>query len=234
LPFIPLLSEGRGAACLPSLSAGRGEVSFLHFNLPINSLFYLMQKNEEPVYFKSQSHFRKWLEKNHAKKDELWLGFYKVGSGKKGITPKQALDEALAFGWIDGIRKSIDEESYKNRYTPRRKGSVWSDINTKRVKELQKMGVMHEAGLKAFGQRKEHRAGLYSFEQPGIELPVEYEKKFIKNKKAWKYFNEQPPGYRRTSTWWVISAKKEETRLKRLDILIKDSASQTRIAMLKR
>lgn len=193
-----------------------------------------MDKNEIPKFFKTQSDFRKWLEKNHDKKDELWLGFYKVDSGKKGITPKEALDEALCFGWIDGIRKAIDEKSYKNRYTPRRKGSVWSDINTKRVKELKRKGVMHKAGMAAFEKREEHKAGLYSFEQPIVKLKPEYEKKFMKNKKAWKYFNEQAPWYRKTSTWWVISAKKEETRLKRLDILINDSANGTRISMLKR
>lgn len=188
----------------------------------------------KPVFFKTQSELHKWLKKNSEKKTELFIGFYKVGSGKKGITNKEALDEALAFGWIDGIRHSIDEESYKNRYTPRRRGSNWSNINIKRVKELIKLGLMQPKGLEEFEKRDKKKSGSYSFENKKPELSKEFVKKFKANKKAWEYFSDKAPWYKRTSSHWVMSAKKEETRLRRLEILITDSQKGKDIALLDR
>lgn len=183
-------------------------------------------------FFMTQEAFRKWLEKNHSKKDELWLGYYKKSSGKKSITYKQALDEVLCFGWIDGIVKGIDDEKYCQRYTPRRPKSIWSAVNIKKIEELSKAGRMHEAGLKTFNNRDLKRAGLYSFEQKEITMPAAYIKKLKANKKAWEYFSNMPLGYQKTATWWVISAKQETTRLRRLDTLIKDSEAGRKIAPL--
>jgi len=174
-------------------------------------------------YFRSQKEFHTWLAKNHAKETELWLGFYKVASGKKGITYKQALDEALCYGWIDAIRKSIDDESYTIRFTLRKPTSIWSMVNIKRVGELKEMGLIQPAGLVAFGKRKEEKSAVYSFEQKNPRLTAEAEKQFKKNKKAWAFFKEQAPWYQRTSSWWVVSAKREETKQSRLETLIKDS-----------
>lgn len=185
-------------------------------------------------YFKSQAEWRKWLERNHDKAQEIWIGFYKVNSGKKGITYKEAVDEALCFGWIDGVRYSVDELSYKNRFTPRRPKSNWSDVNIKRVKELTELGLMQPSGLKAFTVDGQNNMGKYSFEAKSRELAPEYIKQFMKNKGAWEFYNSQAPWYRKTANWWVMSAKQEETRLKRLAILIQDSENNLRIKMLRR
>ena len=184
-------------------------------------------------FFKTPEAFRKWLEKNHNKKDELWLGFYKKSSGKKSITYKEVVDAVLCFGWIDGISKGIDEEKYCQRCTPRRAKSIWSAINIKKIEELTKKGLMHEAGLKAFNNRDKKLAGLYSFEQKEIKFPAAYIKKLKANKKAWEYFSKMPPSYRKAATWWVISAKQEETRLRRHNALIKDSEVGRKIRPLK-
>ena len=189
----------------------------------------------EPVnikFFKTQASFRKWLEKNHDKKDELWLGYYKKSSGKQSIIYKQAVDEALCFGWIDGIVKGIDEEKYCQRYTPRRPKSIWSAVNIKKIAELTEKGFMHKAGLNTFRNRDKKMAGLYSFEQKEIKMSPGYKKKFKANKKAWANFSKMPPGYRKTATWWVISAKQEATRSRRLDTLIADSEAGRKIALL--
>ncbi len=180
-------------------------------------------------FFKTPSDFRKWLAAHHASETELWVGFYKKDSGKSSITWPQSVDEALCFGWIDGIRKNIDEVSYKIRFTPRKQRSTWSAVNIKRVPELTEQGLMKEAGLKAFAARQENRSGIYSYEQRSPELPAQYAKKLKKNAAAWKFFQAQPPSYRKAVNWWVVSAKQEETRLKRLDKLIDDSAAGRRI-----
>jgi len=172
-------------------------------------------------FFKTPADFRKWLEANHGKARELWVGFHKKG-GKPSITWPESVQEALAFGWIDGIRKSVDESSYTIRFSPRRASSVWSAINIRIAKELIAEGRMRAAGLRAFEARKENRSGVYSYENRPETLPSAYEKRLRKNPAAWKAFQERPPGYRRTVTWWVLSAKKEETRLSRLDQLIAD------------
>lgn len=156
---------------------------------------------------------------------QQWVGFYKKDSGKASITWPQSVDEALCFGWIDGIRKSIDQVSYKIRFTPRKPRSIWSTVNIKRAGELAEQGLMQPAGLKAFAARRENRSGIYSYEQRSAELPAVYAGKLNKNAAAWKFFQSQPPSYRKAVNWWVVSAKKEETRLKRLDTLIEDSAA---------
>jgi uncharacterized protein YdeI (YjbR/CyaY-like superfamily) len=183
-------------------------------------------------FFKTTDTLRKWLEKNHNKKDELWIGYYKKSSGKQGVTYKQALDVMLCFGWIDGIAKGIDEEKYCQRYTPRRARSIWSAVNIKKIGELTNAGMMHEAGLAAFNNRDKKLAGLYSFEQKEVKFSPSLLKLLKANKKAWDNFSKMPPGYRRTATWWVISAKQEETRLRRMKTLIADSEAGRRIALL--
>ncbi len=188
-----------------------------------------------PKFFKTPADWRKWLERNHDKAEELWVGFYKKDSGKPSITWPESVDGALCFGWIDGVRKSIDEVSYMIRFTPRKPSSVWSAINLKRVEELTKLGLMHESGLKVFQSRDPKKSGQYSFEQEKPQqLDEAYEKKLRANKRAWKFFQAQPPWYQRTSSFWVMSAKQEETRLRRLAILIDDSAHERSISPLKR
>ena len=184
-------------------------------------------------FFKTQNEFRKWLEKNHNKKDELYVGFYKVSTSKKSITYPQALDEALCFGWIDGIRNRIDYESYHIRFTPRRKGSKWSNVNIGKAEDLIKEGKMKPAGLKEFENRKKYNQVKYSYEEKIEKLSNEYEKKFKANKTAWEYFQNQPPYYKRTVSFWIMSAKKEETRLRRLKILIDDCAKQRKIKFMR-
>lgn len=177
------------------------------------------------TFFKTPADFRKWLEKHHETEQELWVGFYKKDSGKPSITWPESVDEALCFGWIDGVRKSVDETRYKIRFTPRKRGSIWSAVNIKRAEALIEEGRMRPAGLQAFQNRKEDRARVYSYEQPGgPKLSEEYEEKLRVNPKAWEFFQAQTPSYRKTTCWWIMSAKKEETRLRRLDQLIADSA----------
>lgn len=186
-----------------------------------------------PVFFSKPSEFRKWLEKNHLKESELLVGFYKKDSGKPSITWPESVDEALCFGWIDGIRKSVDDESYTVRFTPRKPGSIWSAVNIKKAEDLTKKGLMFPAGAAAFAKRDENRSKVYSFEQEKIELGAAYEKKFKANKKAWASFQAMPPSYRKAAIWWVISAKQEATRIKRLETLIADSEAGLRIAQMR-
>jgi uncharacterized protein YdeI (YjbR/CyaY-like superfamily) len=189
----------------------------------------------KPLFFPTPASFRDWLEKHHDKQQELLVGFHKKGSGKPSITWPESVDAALCFGWIDGVRKSLDDESYTIRFTPRKPSSTWSAVNIKRVAELKKMGLMHPAGLKAFEKRADDKSAIYSYEQrKKASLGEEYEKQFRARKKAWEFFQAQPAWYRRTASWWVISAKKEETRLKRLTTLIEDSERGRTIAPLTR
>jgi uncharacterized protein YdeI (YjbR/CyaY-like superfamily) len=187
-----------------------------------------------PLFFKSSNELHKWFQKNYSKVSEVWIGFYKISSGKKTVSYKEAVDEALCFGWIDGIRKGIDEESYVNRFTPRRKNSIWSNVNTKRINELIKEGRVEPAGMAAFKDRVKEKSGVYSFEQHSHELSPAFEKKFKANKRAWKYFISKATWYQRTSFHWVMSAKQEATRLKRLERLINDSENEATIAPLTR
>jgi uncharacterized protein YdeI (YjbR/CyaY-like superfamily) len=189
----------------------------------------------DPRFFPSPSAWHAWLEEHHEKLEELWVGFHKVGSGKASITWPEAVDGALCFGWIDGVRKRLDESSYVIRFTPRRPKSIWSSINIRRVAELKTLGLMCEAGILAFERRTGNRSEIYAYEQrKGAKLSAAYEKRFRANKKAWNFFQTQPPWYRRTSSWWVISAKREETQLRRLAQLIEDCAHERSIAQLRR
>ncbi len=182
-------------------------------------------------FFKSQKIFNTWLKNNHLKKEELWLGFYHLKSGKPTITYKQALDEALCFGWIDGLRKNIGIDSYSIRFTPRKPKSKWSKVNIKRVNELIKLGLMLPEGLKAFSENKNSDIE-YSYEAPK-ELSKEYTALFKINKIAWAFFKIQTPYYKKTSSFWVMDAKREETRLKRLTTLIADSENELWISLLR-
>lgn len=175
-------------------------------------------------FFKTPAEFRAWLEAHHATTPELWVGFYKKDSGQPSITWPESVDEALCFGWIDGIRKSVDNVSYTIRFTPRRPRSIWSAVNIKRVEELTRQGRMRPAGEQAFAARTENRSGIYAYEQRQPELEEPYRTKLRQNKVAWQFFQAQPASYRKTVSWWILSAKKEETRLKRLEQLIEDSA----------
>jgi uncharacterized protein YdeI (YjbR/CyaY-like superfamily) len=189
----------------------------------------------KPKFFPTLADWRAWLEENHTSGEELWVGFYKRHSGRASITWPESVDGALCFGWIDGVRRSIDAVSYKIRFTHRKPRSIWSSINVKRANELYAEGLMHPAGRAAFDLRNSDRSGIYAYEQrKAAKLPAEFEKKFRAKKAAWKFFISRPPWYRRTSTYWVISAKKKETQLKRLDTLIKDSAAKKWIAHLAR
>jgi uncharacterized protein YdeI (YjbR/CyaY-like superfamily) len=188
-----------------------------------------------PRFFATPEDFRQWLEEHHASASELWVGFYKVGSGKPSITWPESVDEALCVGWIDGIRKSIDDESYMIRFTPRKATSTWSAVNIKRMAELQSQGRVLPAGVKAFEKRTEKKSGIYAYEQRGsAELDEASERQFREQKAAWEFFQAQPPWYRKTATWWVVSAKKEETRQRRLASLIESSAQRQPIRELTR
>jgi uncharacterized protein YdeI (YjbR/CyaY-like superfamily) len=189
----------------------------------------------KPKFFPTLSDWRAWLEGNHSSEEELWVGLYKRDSGRPSITWPESVDGALCFGWIDGVRKSIDPVSYKIRFTPRKPRSSWSSINVKRANELSSLGLMHPAGRAAFDRRNADRSGIYAYEQRrAAKLPAEFEEKFRANKTAWKFFTSQPPWYQRTSIYRIISAKKEATKLKRLETLIKDSAAEKSIAQLTR
>jgi uncharacterized protein YdeI (YjbR/CyaY-like superfamily) len=186
----------------------------------------------EPKFFTSPEKFRQWLEKNHDRANELLLGFHKKDSGKKSVTYPQALDEALCFGWIDGVRKSLDETSYTIRFTPRKARSIWSNVNVAHVERLKKEGRMAEPGLKAYALRDPKRTGIYAFENEPREFSPEFEKKFRTNKRAWKFFQSEPPSIRKVCISWVMTAKKEETRLRRLDQLISRAAQGIRSGVL--
>jgi uncharacterized protein YdeI (YjbR/CyaY-like superfamily) len=189
----------------------------------------------KPTFFATAAELRAWLEENHTTATELFVGFYRRSSGKTSITWQELVDEELCFGWIDGVRKGIDEVSYANRITPRKLRSTWSAINIARVKELIARGRMRPAGLKAFERRTDDRSAIYSYEQrTNTKLDPERERSFRANKKAWAFFQAQRPSYRRAATWWVISAKREETRQKRLVTLIRDSQNGRTVAPLTR
>lgn len=186
-----------------------------------------------PIFFPTQNDFRKWLQKNHKTATELIVGFYKVGTKKPSLTWSESVDQALCFGWIDSVRRSIDSESYCIRFTPRNLNSIWSDINIKKVEELSKKGLMQAAGLEIFAKRKEHKARIYSYEQKNVSLPVDFEKLFKTNKKAWLFFKSQPASYQKAAIHIVISAKQETTKLKRLKELISASEAGDKIKSLK-
>ncbi len=190
---------------------------------------------DKVLFFTTPAVFRGWLEEHHATEAELYVGFYKRDSGKLSITWPESVDAALCYGWIDGVRNSIDALSYRIRFTPRKATSIWSAVNVKRVEELTKLGLMRPAGIKAFEARRGDKTGIYAYEQRhNAKLRPADEKEFRANKKAWAFFQSQPPWYRRVASYRVISAKQEETRQRRLAQLIKDSAAGRTIKELTR
>ncbi len=189
----------------------------------------------QPTFFATPADFRAWLEANHTSATELIVGFHKVGSGRPSITWPESVDEALCVGWIDGIRRRIDDASYSIRFTPRKAGSNWSAVNVRRIDELIRQGRVLPAGLAAYAKRTDAKTGVYSFEQrEEAQLDAAYLKRFRADRAAWKFWQAQPPGYRKTATHWVMSAKRTDTREKRLATLIADSAAGERIALLRR
>jgi len=186
----------------------------------------------KPRFFRSAADFRQWLEAHHNTAGELLVGFYKKQSGRGGIAYPEALDAALSFGWIDGVRKGIDADRYTIRFTPRKPGSIWSAVNTARANELISQGLMQPPGLRVFAERDERKTRQYSYEREQVKLNPEFEAAIHENPKASVFFDGQPAGYRKTAIFWVMSAKKEETRARRLTHLIDRSANGARIDLL--
>lgn len=194
-----------------------------------------IDENNEPLkFFPTQVDFRRWLQKYHDKEKVLWVGYYKKSTGKQSITWPESVDEALCFGWIDGIRKSIDKEAYKIRFTPRKPTSIWSARNLERFVAMEEEGKMKPAGRKARTHKQEKRSKRYSYEREKVKLTKEYVEAFRANKKAWKFFSSLPPSVKKPSIWYVMIAKREDTRLRRLDTLISCSEEGTRIPPLRR
>lgn len=181
------------------------------------------------IFFPTPQEFRNWLEENHQNEKELLVGFYKVGTKKPSMTWSESVDQALCFGWIDGVRKSIDIESYSIRFTPRKPTSIWSAINIKKIEDLTKAGLMTPQGLKAFELRKEEKSAIYSHEKEPATLDPEFEKQFTANKKAWEFFNNQAPSYKKVMFHWIMNAKQEKTRLSRLEKTIRESELGKRV-----
>ena len=180
-----------------------------------------------PIFFPDQSLFRQWLLQNHEKECELIVGFYKVSANKPSLSWSQSVDEALCFGWIDGIRKSIDKESYQIRFSKRKPNSIWSVVNISKIEELIRLDLMYPAGLRSFEKRKEINSKVYSYEQKEVVFSMGFELLFKANKVAWTYFCALAPSYRKVSTNWVMSAKRDETKIKRLAQLISESENGT-------
>ncbi|MTI87338.1 MAG: bacteriocin-protection protein [Balneolaceae bacterium] len=191
--------------------------------------------NEKPLFFESPSDFRDWLEENHNTKEVQWVGYYKVVTGKPSMRWEGSVREALCYGWIDGLRKSIDEERYKIRFTPRRAGSHWSAKNIQMVEELTEEGRMKEAGIEAFGKRSAKNSRKASYESKVKELSEEFQEQLKANARAWEYFeNDLAPGYKRRSIYWVMSAKREDTRNRRFKVLLESCEESKKIPMLRR
>jgi uncharacterized protein YdeI (YjbR/CyaY-like superfamily) len=182
----------------------------------------------DPVFFPTEADFRRWLKTNHQTVTELLVGFWKKSSGRPSIDWPQARDQALCFGWIDGIRKSLGEDAYTIRFTPRRKGSIWSKVNVERYEALSASGQMTPAGVRAYEENK-HKSGLYAYENEQKELTAAEEKLFRRTKSAWADWEKRPPSYRKSALHWIMSAKKPETRAKRLGELIAFSAEGRRL-----
>jgi uncharacterized protein YdeI (YjbR/CyaY-like superfamily) len=179
-----------------------------------------MTSAAEPRFFRTPAELRRWFARHHASATELFLGYWKVGSGEKSVTWPESVDEALCVGWIDGVTRRIDEQRYVVRFTPRKKSSIWSAVNIARVQALEAEGRMQDAGRAAFALRREHKSGVYSFEQKSVELPDEYATLLKANRKAWAHFEARAPSYRKAVLWWIVSAKQEATRQRRLAQLI--------------
>ena len=182
-----------------------------------------------PIYFEAPADFRAWLEQNHSKAEALLVGFHKKGTGQPSMTWPESVDEALCFGWIDGVRKRVDADRYTIRFTPRKAGSVWSNVNVARVSALLDQGRMKPAGIAAFEIRKENRSGIYAHEQQSVDLPEPYRGILRGNANAWEFFQNQPASYRKAVSWWVVSAQQEKTRLARMEKLMACSANAERV-----
>jgi len=188
-----------------------------------------------PVFFGSAAEFRHWLRRHHPVEREVWVGYFRKHTGRPSLTWQESVTEALCYGWIDGIRKSVDADRYAIRFTPRKPGSTWSRVNIRVAQELIAGGRMRAAGRRAFDARRADKSGTYAFEQLTTpELDAAAEAEFRRAPEAWRFFQAQPPGYRRTVTWWVVSAKRPETRARRLTAVIEDSAAGRRIGLLRR
>ena len=185
------------------------------------------------IFFPTQAHFRAWLAENYDKATELLVGYYKVGSGKPGMTWSQSVDQALCFGWIDGVRRSIDADSYCIRFTPRRPKSIWSAVNIAKIDVLTHQGLVQPVGLAAFDKRQENRSKIYAYEQEIVSLSDEFEQLFRADEKAWTNFQAMAPSYQKTAINWVMSAKQTETTNKRLQELVGDSALGQKIKQLR-
>lgn len=185
-----------------------------------------MPPESTPIFFKTQNDLRKWFIKNYKTATTLQLGYYKVGTGKPSVTWPQSVDEALCFGWIDGVRHTIDEESYTIRFTHRKPTSIWSAINIAKVEKLTAAGLMFPEGTDIFNKRKDPLSRGYSFEKPAKELATDLEEKFKANIKAWDYFNSIAPSYRKVAIHLVMSAKQDATRMKRFEKLVADCAAE--------
>jgi uncharacterized protein YdeI (YjbR/CyaY-like superfamily) len=188
-----------------------------------------IEENMRISHFRSAEEFRAWLRKNHAGASELYVGLYKKSSGQAGMTYPEALDEALCFGWIDGVRKNVDAKRYTIRFSPRKPKSNWSLVNIRRVRELIALKRMHPTGLRAFESRDERLSKRYWYERKTSKLSPVFAKQFKANVTAWAFFSAQARSYQRVASWWVISAKQEETRQRRLQALIRDSAAGRRV-----
>ena len=182
----------------------------------------------KPKFFSAPEKFHDWLQQHHDTEDELLIGFHKKASGKKSLTYQEALDEALCFGWIDGVRRALNETSYTIRFTPRKPKSIWSLVNVRHVERLTKEQRMQPAGIEAFARRDPKRTGIYAFENRPKKLSPEFEKQFRQHKRAWEFFEAQPPSFKRTVIFWIMSARKEETQLRRLNQTIDNSAKGVR------
>ncbi len=180
----------------------------------------------EPIYFESPAQWRAWLEQHHASESEVQVGFYKKDTGRQGMTWSQAVDEALCFGWIDGIVRRVDDQRHQQRFTPRQAKSTWSAVNIDKVERLTAEGRMADAGLRAYAARSEENSRIYAFEQEAVELPPDALDRLRADEAAWRFWESRPAGYRRVATWWVVSAKRPETRERRLATLIEDCAAE--------
>jgi uncharacterized protein YdeI (YjbR/CyaY-like superfamily) len=185
----------------------------------------------EAIYFETAEAFRSWLAEHHATAKELWVGYHKKHTGRPSLDWPQSVDQALCFGWIDGIRKRVDDDRFVIPFTPRKPGSTWSAVNVKRVQELEAMGLVQPAGRAAFARRQADRSGIYSYENRPADLPEEYRARLRADDRAWAFWQAQPPGYRKTATWWVVSAKREETRQRRLEALVEECARGRRVGL---
>jgi uncharacterized protein YdeI (YjbR/CyaY-like superfamily) len=188
----------------------------------------------KPVFFETPQAFRQWLSRHHGTAEDLLVGYYKKDSGRPSMTWSESVDEALCFGWIDGVRRRIDDDSYTIRFTRRKPGSTWSSVNLKRARLLIELGRMRPAGLKVFEARRDGKSSVYSYEQKTVELDAESNRLLEKNKTAWTFFQNQPASYRRAASWWIKSAKLAETRVKRLEKLIAHSSQGERLPQFTR